>query len=158
MAALLAISAACGEEPGGKQNPKPAPKEKPNRPLDKRCVQLVESFAQAVVAKNYEAAYRCMSDRYQRDVGRDEFLKSISRYRDGVQGALTWTVRVGEDDPKNIKNDAVAQLFVGDPKIRESIIDEAIIDFKTGGEGWGLVLWCIDEAGSIKILNYYQDD
>ena len=54
------------------------------RTLAPRHAEVASGFASAVVARNYELAYAFMADLYKRDIGHEEFMQSISRYRDGA--------------------------------------------------------------------------
>lgn len=154
--ALLALVAACGGgEGGGSADDEDAPK----RTLSKPRQEFAASFAQTVVNKDYKAAYGMMSTYYRNNLSYEEFLESITRYRDSVPGKLEVKIRASDDDPKSLPEDAMVQLLVHDEKVRTSILDEFILDFRTEDEGfWVLVGWIVEEEGKLKILNYYQDD
>jgi hypothetical protein len=128
------------------------------RALEPRHVEVASAFARAVADGNYELAYAFMSEQYKRDIGHEEFLSSISRYRGGYQSAPTFTVKASDDDPAQLKDDPVMTLFVGDAAVRAQVRDEAIIDFRAGPDGWTLIAWLVEEEGQVRILNYVQDD
>jgi hypothetical protein len=152
--AALWLAAGCGSaEKAAETNPG-----KTARTLEPRHAEAAATFASAVAGRNYELAYGFMSELYKRDVGHEEFLSSISRYRDGYQAAPTFTVKASDDDPAQLKDDAVMTLFVGDPAVRALVRDEAIIDFRDGSNGWTLIAWLVEEQGHVRILNYVQDD
>jgi len=116
-------------------------------------------FGDAVLAKDYDAAYAMMAAAYKQETPKDEFLKSIGRYRDPVAAPLKMSVHASDDDPATLKDDAMVQMLVPEA-LRGQIAGEAILDFEPQGdaEGWTLVMWLVDEAGQIHVLNYYQDD
>jgi hypothetical protein len=133
------------------------------RPLQKEHLDLVTRFADAVVRKDYKAAYENMAPDYKSEVGWDEFQKSISRYREAAESTPTYTISATEDDPKTIAKDSVVELFVPEAK-RGRIVEEAAIHFKAKGKGedadgfWALICWVVADQGGWKILSYYQDD
>lgn len=133
------------------------------RPLQKEHLDLVTRFADAIVRKDYKAAYEETAADYKTEVGWDEFQKSISRYRESAEAAPTYTISATEDDPKTIAKDSVVELFVPEDK-RGRIVEEAALHFKVKGKGdegdgfWALICWIVPESGGWKILNYYQDD
>lgn len=133
---------------------------KSRRTLEKKYADVAEDFAAAVVAKDYDRAYGHMSSWYRKEIGPSEYRKSITRYRDHVQGTVTSRVRASDDPPEEVQKQATTELFVGDRKVRALIREEFIIDFRVSGdnEGWALVGWLIEEDGKVRILNYYQDD
>ncbi|HEX7901042.1 MAG TPA: hypothetical protein VF950_25000 [Planctomycetota bacterium] len=120
--------------------------------------ELVVRFAEAVVRKDYKAAYKDLSATYDAEVGWDGFLESIGRYRDRAEADPTFTLSATEDDPKRIAEDSLVELMV--PRhLRGKIAEEVAVSFDLKGEeGWTLVCWIVDEGGTWKILNYYQDD
>jgi hypothetical protein len=128
------------------------------RALEPRHAEAASAFAGAVADGNYELAYAFMSEQYKRDIGHEEFLSSISRYRSGYQSAPMFTVKASDDDPAQLKDDPVMTLFVGDAAVRAQVRDEAIIDFRAGSDGWTLIAWLVEEEGQVRILNYVQDD
>lgn len=129
------------------------------RALSVAHADLANRFGQAVLAKDYTAAYALTSESFKKDIPFDEFKESISRYREGVEGKLTFTAQATEEDPKQIQEDSLVQMFVSDPKLRESIQEEVVLHFEVAeGEGWALVFWIVSEGGLPRILNYYQDD
>jgi hypothetical protein len=128
------------------------------RTLAPKHAEVASTFASAVAGRNYELAYALMSELYKRDIGHEEFLTSISRYRDGHETPPEFTVRASDDDPAQLKDDPVMTLFVGDAAVRAQVRDEAIIDFRVGTDGWTLIAWLIEEGGQVRILNYVQDD
>lgn len=131
------------------------------RPLQKEHLELITRFADAVVRKDYKAAYEEMAADYKTEVGWDEFQKSISRYREAAESAPTYKISATEDDPKTIAKDTIVELFVPEAK-RSRIVEEAAIHFsvkdKDGDGFWALIGWVVAESGGWKILNYYQDD
>lgn len=152
--AVIWLAAGCGSAEKAAE-PTPA---KTARTLEARHAEAASAFASAVAGRNYELAYALMSELYKRDIGHDEFLSSISRYRDGYEAAPTFIVKASEDDPAQLKDDPVMMLFVGDAAVRAQVRDEAIIDFRAGSDGWTLIAWLIEEQGQVRILNYVQDD
>lgn len=157
----------CGDGSGGGSSPSRKKGDAPDG-LSRRRVKagheaLGRRFAEAVVRKDYKAAYAEMSASYRKDVGWDEFEKSIQRYRESATTPPKYEMWATEDDPKNISKDSVVELFVPAP-LRERIVEEIAIHFTVKGgpddsEGfWGLVFWVTEEDGGPKILNYYQDD
>jgi hypothetical protein len=152
--AVMWLAAGCGGAERAAEPPLP----KGARTLAPRHAELASSFASAVAARNYELAYAFMADLYKRDIGHEEFMQSISRYRDGLASPPTFIVKASEDDPAQLKDDPVMALFVGDAAVRAQVQDEAIIDFRVGENGWTLIAWLIEEQGQVRILNYVQDD
>ena len=152
--AVVWLAVGCGSADKAGE-PTPA---KSARSLEPKYAEAASAFASAVAAGNYELAYAFMADLYKRDVGHEEFLSSISRYRDGYQMPPAFVVRASEDDPAQLRDDPVMTLFVGDAAVRAQVRDEAIIDFRVGSEGWTLIAWLIEEQGQVRILNYVQDD
>ena len=156
-AILLLALAACGD--GSSSDRTGLSK----RPLKKEHQDLIVRFTEAVVRKDYQAAYQEMASDYQSEVGWDEFQKSISRYRESAGAVPTYTISATEDDPKTIAKDSVVELFVPEAK-RGRIVEEVAVHFKVKGKGdegdgfWALIGWIVEESGSWKILNYYQDD
>lgn len=155
---LLALLAGCGKESSGSSDGLS------NRPLKAEHQALVARFADAVVRKDYKGAFAETASDYQSEVGWDEFQASISRYRDRAESAPTYKIKATEDDPSKIKEDSVVALFVPEAK-RGRIVEEAAIHFHVKGKGgddadgfWALICWIVDESGTWKILNYYQDD
>jgi len=152
----LALLAACSR-PGGGSGPKA------KRTLPAHLEAAAKRFGEAVLAKNYAAAYELMAASYRERLPYEEFLESITRYRDHVQGELKLEVRASEDDPKTLKDDGMVQMLVPD-HLRGHILDEAILAFDvTTGEDkeegdWVLVMWLTEESGQLRVLNYYQDD
>jgi hypothetical protein len=128
------------------------------RALEPKHAETASAFAGAVAGRNYDLAYAFMSEQYKREIGHEEFVKSISRYRDGYETPPGFSVRASDDDPAQLKDDPVMTLFVGDPAVRAQVRDEAIIDFRVGTDGWTLIAWLIEEQGQVRILNYVQDD
>jgi hypothetical protein len=57
----------------------------------------------------------------------------------------------------------MVQMLVPEP-LRGQILGEAILAFDPASagedaeEGWVLVMWLTEEAGQVRVLNYYQDD
>jgi hypothetical protein len=156
---LALLLAACDGGGGGKDE---HPTGLSKRALKQSHRDLVTRFADAVVRKDYSAAYGEMSDSYRKDVGWEEFRKSIGRYREQATAPPTYGLWATEDDPKKIADDSVVQLFVPEA-LRGRIVEEAAIHFqvKDGGdvEGfWALICWIVEEGGVPRILNYYQDD
>jgi hypothetical protein len=154
MVAVICSAAGCGRTEHAAQPP-PA---KSARTLESKHAEAASAFAGAVAGRNYELAYGFMSDLYRRDVGHDEFLQSISRYRDGYETPPTFSIKASDDDPAQLKDDPVMSLFVGDAAVRAQVRDEAIIDFRSGQNGWTLIAWLVEEQGQVRILNYVQDD
>jgi hypothetical protein len=152
--AAIWLAAGCGSTEKAAA-PTPA---KSARTLEPRHGEAASAFASAVASRNYELAYAFMSEMYKRDVGHDDFLQSISRYRDGYETPPTFVVKASDDDPARLKDDPVMTLFVGDAAVRAQVRDEAIIDFRLGDNGWTLIAWLIEEQGQVRILNYVQDD
>lgn len=148
---LLAL-AACGESSSSSSDG-----------LSKRALlpehrELVVRFAEAVVRKDYKEAYKELSAEYAKEVGWEGFLESIRRYREGAGSAPTYTLSATEDDPKKIAEDGVVELMVPE-NLRGRIAEEVAVHFNVKDEeGWALICWLIDEGGTWKILNYYQDD
>lgn len=159
--------AACGDGSGdgSKRGKKKggAPEGLSGRALKADHKALVQRFAEAVVRKDYTAAYQEMSESYKRDVGWTEFESSIRRYRESAEHPPTCEIWATEDDPKKIARDSIVELFVPAP-MRDKILEEAAIHFsvkadKDGVEGfWALICWIVDDGGTPRILNYYQDD
>ena len=133
------------------------------RPLKKEHLDLVKRFAEAVVRKDYKAAYEDMSGSYKTSVGWIEFEKSITRYRGGAGGAITFKIQSTEDDVKAIHEDAMLRVLVPEDG-RKRVLEEVAVHFTVKGktpddEGfWALVCWIVEEGGAFRILNYYQDD
>jgi len=155
--ALLLLTASCGKIDAGK-----ALTGTSKRTLQPRLQTVAQAFGGAVLARDYDAAYEMMASSYRQSLSKAEFLKSISRYRDHVHGELRLTVKASDDDPKELKNDAIVQMLVPE-HLRGAILDEAILNYDRSdelgeGDGWVIVIWMINETGTIKILNYYQDD
>jgi hypothetical protein len=142
----------------GTENAAQPPPAKTARTLEPKHADVASAFASAVAGRNYELAYGFMSDLYKREVGHGDFLQSISRYRDGYETPPTFAVKASDDDPAQLKDDPVMSLFVGDAAVRAQVRDEAIIDFRSGENGWTLIAWLVEEQGQVRILNYVQDD
>jgi hypothetical protein len=170
LAGVSLVLAACGGDSDDGSGPSPAvPKKRggapeglSNRPLKAEHRALVTRLADAVVRKDYKAAYEQTSQTYRKDLGWDEFLKSISRYRGAAVNPPTYGIWATEDDPKQIQKDSVVELFVPAP-FRSRIVEEAAIHFDVkesdGTDGfWALICWIVEEDGAPRILNYYQDD
>ena len=161
------VLAACGDgsAAGSKKRKKKggAPEGLSSRALKAEHKALVRRFAEAVVRKDYKAAYQEMSESYTRDVGWTEFESSIRRYRESAEHPPTYELWATEDDPKKIAKDSTVELFVPAP-MRDKILEEAAVHFsvkadKDGVEGfWALICWIVDEGGTPRILNYYQED
>jgi hypothetical protein len=151
----LALFAACA----GKKESDSKPSAAGARTLPAVQDAAARRFGDAVLAKDYNAAYAMMAAAYKQDTPYDEFLKSIGRYRDPVTAPLKVSVRASDDDPATLKDDAMVQMLVPEA-LRSQIAGEAILDFEPEGdaEGWTLVMWLVDEGGQIHVLNYYQDD
>lgn len=150
---LFLALAACGDGSGGSDADGLS-----KRPLRPEHRELVVRFAEAVVKKDYKAAYQELSSEYATQVGWEGFLESIRRYREGASAAPTYALSATEDDPRKIAEDGVVELMVPE-NLRSRIAEEVAVDFKVkDAEGWTLVCWLMDEGGTWKILNYYQDD
>lgn len=148
---LLALSA-CGDSGGGPADGLS------RRELRAEHRELVVRFAEAVVRKDYKAAFEETSADFRTEIGWDDFQESISRYRDRAPSAPTYTLSATEDDPKKIADDGVVQMLVSKER-RSRIVEEVAVHFSVKGEeGWALICWIVDEGGAWKILNYYQDD
>lgn len=154
LVAIIGLAAGCGSA----EKAAHTPHAKSARALDPKHAEAASAFASAVAGRNYELAYGFMSEMYKRDIGHEDFLKSIARYRDGVDTPPTFVVKASDDDPAQLKDDPVMTLFVGDPAVRALVRDEAIIDFRVGENGWTLIAWIVEEQGQVRILNYVQDD
>ena len=152
--AVVWLAAGCGSAEKAAQ----APPAKSARALEAKHAEAASAFASAVAGRNYELAYGFMSELYKRDVGHEEFLESIKRYREGYETPPRFTVKASDDDPAQLKDDPVMTLFVGDAAVRALVRDEAIIDFRDGENGWTLIAWLVEEQGQVRILNYVQDD
>ena len=161
------VLAACGDGSGAapKKGKKKggAPEGLSRRALKAEHKVLVQRLAEAVVRKDYKAAYQEMSESYKTDVGWTEFESSIRRYRESAEQPPTYELWATEDDPKKISKDSTVELFVPAP-MRDRILEEVAVHFsvkadKDGVEGfWALICWIVDEGGTPRILNYYQDD
>lgn len=142
-------------------------KEKSDSALAKRPLQaghraMLVRFADAVVKKDYRAAYEETSADYRKDVGWEEFETSIRRYREGAEAAPTYVLGASEEDPKEWR-EGLIELFVPEA-MRSKVVEEAVLHFTVKGktpddEGfWSVVCWIVEEGGAPKILNYVQDD
>ncbi len=154
---LLALLSACDKVDGGSGSSRSS-----KRTLAPRLQTAAQEFGDAVLARDYEAAYAMTASAYRQSMSHAEFLKSISRYRDDAHGVFKLTVQASSDDPKELKNDPLVRTLVP-AHLHGAILDEAILNFSRSdelgeGDGWVLVAWLINESGTIKILNYYQDD
>ena len=130
------------------------------RALPASVEQAAKRFGEAVLAKDYGAAYGMMSSSYREAQPYPDFLQSIARYRDHVDGELKLGVRASDDDPRTLKDDAMVQMLVPEP-LRGLIVEEAILDFEVDSgekDGWVVVAWFVEESGQLRVLNYYQDD
>src|SRR5687767_1179365 len=107
---LLLFLAGCGDGSSGKADGLS------KRPLRSEHLELVTRFAEAVVRKDYKAAYEDLAADYKAEVGWEEFHSSITRYREGAEATPTYVIRATEDDPKNIVKDSVVELFVPEAK------------------------------------------
>jgi hypothetical protein len=153
LAASVPVLAACRKPATPESAPGAA------RTLAPNLEAAARGFGEAVLARNYTAAYGMMAASYREALPYEEFLESIGRYRDGA-GELKLGVRASDDDPQALKDDGMVELLVPE-NLRDQILDEAILDFEPAsgeGEGWVLVMWLVDEAGQVRVLNYYQDD
>jgi hypothetical protein len=153
--ASLVMMASCGKEPerGGALS---------KRPLKKEHQALVQRLAEAVARKDYKAAFETTAPTFRSQVGWDEFLESIQRYRESTSAVPTFTLSATEDDPKNIEQDGMVELLVPADQ-RKRIVEEVAIHFSVNegkdDEGfWALVCWIVEESDGPRILNYYQDD
>ena len=132
------------------------------RPLKREHQSLAQRFAEAVARKDYKAAFEMTAPSFRSEVGWDEFLESIQRYRESASAVPKFTISATEDDPKNIQSDGMVELLVPEAE-RKKIVEEAAIHF-TVNEGkddagfWALILWIVEESDGPRILNYYQDD
>jgi hypothetical protein len=152
--AVMWLAAGCGSAEKAAESTSA----KSARTLEAKHAEAASACASAVAGRNYELAYAFMSELYKQDVGHEEFMKSISRYRDGFERTPEFVVRASDDDPRQLKDDPVMTLFVGDAAVRAQVRDEAIIDFRVDTDGWTLIAWLVEERGQVRILNYAQDD
>jgi len=129
--------------------------------LKKPHEDMATAFARAVVAKDYDGAFGCTSSHYQSSVGRADFLKAISIYRDrfGPELKLAFKLRASGSTPEQIRADKLMMSFVTDESARAGIVEEVSISFDPEGEvdGWLLVAWIVEEGGAPKILTFYQE-
>jgi hypothetical protein len=155
---LLLVLTACGKaaEPGaGGDNGADA---RSNRPLAPKHLALVTRFAKAIAAKDYRAAFAEMSDDYRSQAGWDDFEKSAKRYRESTEKAPDFTVKAGEDNPKDIPK-GLMELFVP-VSMRGRVVEEAVIHFTVKeDEGfWACFCWIVEDPAGPKILQFAQDD
>lgn len=145
---LMALLASCGES----SKPK-------TRALSQPHADLTSALGQAIVAKDYSAAYALMAESYKQSTSLDDFKTAISHYRDRVEGKVTFTMETGESDPAKIKEDVLVRMFIQDAAKRDSIVEEPILHFDAGEvEGWSMILWIVSEGGQFRFLSFAQDD
>jgi len=150
IACLFAI-VACSKP--AKEGPAAEAPSKKTPAADGKTQAFLQSFASAIVAKDYAAAYNAVAVERRATLTQQEFEEAFRHYRDGLPDTLRTAVQV---DPY----DKEAAVLVPD-EFRDRIASEGVIHFEPSDEemeGFSSTVWIVMEGGEPKLAGFYVED
>jgi hypothetical protein len=147
----LLATGACSK-PAQKAPATEAPSRK-TAPADGKTQAFLQSFASAVVARDYAEAYGAVAAERRPTLTRQEFEEAFRHYRDGLPDGLKTAVQVDAYDEE-------AAVLVPD-EFKDRVSSEGVIHFEPPGEemeGFSATVWVVMEGGEPKLCAFYVED
>jgi hypothetical protein len=140
----LLATGACGK--ATQEAPQRAP-----AATDGKTQAFLQSFASAIVERDYARAYGAVAVERRAQLSQKEFEETFRHYRDGLPSALKTEVKVEPHDKSS--------SLVPD-ELRDRIVAEGVVYFEPGGdtEGFNAIVWVMMESGEPKLASFYVED
>lgn len=141
----ILVTAACNR-------PAPEAASQPAAAPDPAAKLLLESFGEAVAARNYTGAYEAVATEARGSLTFQEFEEAVRPYRDSLPDDVRTSVVVDPPDKETT-------LLVPE-SLRDHVVAEGIVDFSPGGEGEGFSInvWVVRESGQPKVAGIFVGD